>query len=204
MTLIYHGTPLSPRAALMDVLPGRAACVSFFRPDDVEAVEAVCPYLMFRQRRVQLLDAGAQVGARVGVGSGLDALLSVVGGSAFRAGPVGGDTGCTGGTLPAQRRDAQRLAIRAQSRGSTLAHGRPAGALSAALRALRPGGTRLDWRPKEGTCGLRSLPSPHGGSRQAARQSLAAASHDARGARGSRLPFLNGRQHQPRAERTSL
>ena len=30
---IYHGTPMTPRAALLDVLAGRAACVSFWRPD---------------------------------------------------------------------------------------------------------------------------------------------------------------------------
>lgn len=44
---IFHGTPITPRAALEAVLPGRAACVSFFRPDDVEAVEAVCPFVMY-------------------------------------------------------------------------------------------------------------------------------------------------------------
>ena len=52
MTVIYHGTPLTPRAALLDVCKGRAMCVSFFRPDDVEAVEAISPDIMFRQRRV--------------------------------------------------------------------------------------------------------------------------------------------------------
>lgn len=50
-TIIHHGTPMTPRAALLAVLPGRAACVSFARPDDVEAVEAVCPRIMFRQWR---------------------------------------------------------------------------------------------------------------------------------------------------------
>jgi hypothetical protein len=39
---IYHGTPFTPRAALLDILPGRAAFVSFYRPDDVDAVEQVC------------------------------------------------------------------------------------------------------------------------------------------------------------------
>lgn len=28
---IFHGTPLTPRAALQALLPGRAACVSFWR-----------------------------------------------------------------------------------------------------------------------------------------------------------------------------
>jgi len=57
--VIYHGTPMTPRAALKAVLPGRAACVSFARPDDVQEVEALCPRIMFRQRRVQLLAGGA-------------------------------------------------------------------------------------------------------------------------------------------------
>lgn len=40
MTTIYHGTPLTPRAALLSVCAGRAMCVSFYRPDDVKEVEA--------------------------------------------------------------------------------------------------------------------------------------------------------------------
>ncbi len=28
--VIYHGTPMTPRAALIDVLSGRGGCVSFF------------------------------------------------------------------------------------------------------------------------------------------------------------------------------
>ena len=46
--VIYHGTPMTPRAALLSVCKGRAMCVSFFRPDDVEAVEAISPDIMFR------------------------------------------------------------------------------------------------------------------------------------------------------------
>lgn len=47
MVTIYHGTPMTPRAALLDVLVGRAACVSFYRPDDVGAVESISPAIMF-------------------------------------------------------------------------------------------------------------------------------------------------------------
>lgn len=47
MALVYHGTPLTPRAALLAALPGRGACVSFYRPDDVEAVEATCSRIMY-------------------------------------------------------------------------------------------------------------------------------------------------------------
>ena len=45
--VIFHGTPMTPRAALLDVLAGRAGCVSFYRPDDVSAVEQVCPSIMY-------------------------------------------------------------------------------------------------------------------------------------------------------------
>jgi len=45
--IIYHGTPLTPRAALVAVLPGRASCVSFHHPQDAEAVEATSPTIMF-------------------------------------------------------------------------------------------------------------------------------------------------------------
>lgn len=45
--VIHHGTPLTPRAALLDVCKGRAMCVSFYRPDDVEAVEEISPAIMY-------------------------------------------------------------------------------------------------------------------------------------------------------------
>ncbi len=47
LPIIYHGTPLTPRSALLDVCNGRAMCVSFWRPDDVEVVEAISPASMF-------------------------------------------------------------------------------------------------------------------------------------------------------------
>lgn len=46
-TVIYHGTPLTPRAALIAVGKGRAICVSFFRPDDVDVVQRISPFIMF-------------------------------------------------------------------------------------------------------------------------------------------------------------
>lgn len=46
MALVYHGTPLTPRAALQ-AMTGRSFCVSFFRPDDVDEVERIAPYVMF-------------------------------------------------------------------------------------------------------------------------------------------------------------
>lgn len=46
MALVYHGTPLTPAAAL-DAVAGRAFCVSYYRPDSVEAVEAMAPFVMY-------------------------------------------------------------------------------------------------------------------------------------------------------------
>lgn len=46
MTLIYHGTPISPIAALESLGP-RAFCISFFRTDDAERCEAVSPAVMY-------------------------------------------------------------------------------------------------------------------------------------------------------------
>jgi hypothetical protein len=47
MAIIHHGTPMTPRAALLEVCVGRAMCVSFYRPDDVDAVEAISPAIMY-------------------------------------------------------------------------------------------------------------------------------------------------------------
>ncbi|WP_334656699.1 hypothetical protein [Sphingomonas panaciterrae] len=46
MALVYHGTPLTPRAALLAAGP-RGYCVSYFRSDDVDAVEQQAPFVMY-------------------------------------------------------------------------------------------------------------------------------------------------------------
>lgn len=46
MALAYHGTPMSPKAAL-EAMAGRAFCVSFYRPDNVEQVERISPFIMY-------------------------------------------------------------------------------------------------------------------------------------------------------------
>ena len=203
--IIYHGTPMTPRAALLDVLSGRAGCVSFFRPDDVEAVEAVCPRIMFRQRRVQLLDGstaswrgmGRQIARLVGV-------LSLAGASAARRWTVGGHSRHAGSALPAQRQPAQRLAVRHEARRSALAYGRPARSLGAPLRPIRHGCTGLDWRPEERACWLRAIPEANGRGRQDVRQSLARNAHDARHQGGVRLPLYQRGRDEPCAEWTPL
>ena len=203
--VIYHGTPLTPRAALLDVLSGRAGCVSFFRPDDVEAVEAVCPRVMFRQRRVQLLDGSTASGRGMGrQAARLDAVLSVAGASAARCRPMGGDTGHAGSAVPAQRCSAERLAVRHKARRSALAYGRAAGSSGASLRPLRHGCVGMDWRPEAGARGLRPIPAPHGRGVQAVRQPLAQHAHDARHQGRVRLPLHQCRRDEPCAERTPL
>jgi hypothetical protein len=47
MALVYHGTPMTPKAALQAVLPGRGACISFYRPDSAADAEAVSPFMMY-------------------------------------------------------------------------------------------------------------------------------------------------------------
>jgi len=44
--VIHHGTPMTPRSAL-EAMAGRAFCVSFYRPDDVETVEKISPKIMY-------------------------------------------------------------------------------------------------------------------------------------------------------------
>lgn len=45
--VIYHGTPMTPADAFAAVMPGRAACISYYRPDDVERAESCAPQLMY-------------------------------------------------------------------------------------------------------------------------------------------------------------
>jgi len=203
--VIYHGTPLTPRAALLDVLSGRAGCVSFFRPDDVEAVEAVCPHIMFRQRGIQLLDGSPASWRGMGrQAARLDAVLSVAGASAARCRPMGGDAGHAGSAVPAQRCSAERLAVRHKARRSALAYGRAAGSSGASLRPLRHGCAGMDWRPEAGACRLRPIPAPHGRCRQDVRQPLAQHAHDARHKSGVRLSLHQRGRHVASAERTPL
>ena len=204
MSVIYHGTPLTPRAALLDVCAGRAMCVSFYRPDDVEAVEAISPAIMFRQWRVQLLAAGASQRSGVGRGSRLDAILSVVGNKIVSSWPMGSHPGYARRAFPAQRRAIERLAFRAGGR-PPLAHGWADRALGQAVRPLRAGLPWLGGRgPGRAASGLRCLPQAHGRGFHAIRQSLACHSHDARNGGCAGLSIRQRGQHQPRPERAPL
>ena len=192
MATIYHGTPMTPRAALLDVCAGRAMCVSFYRPDDVEAVEAISPAVMFRQRRVFILEGGAAQRRGLGGGSGLDPVFRLVGTAPIHARAMGGDPRYAGSAQPAQRCAAERLAFWA-TRRTPLAHGRADRAPIAAVRTIRPHLLGMD-RKGQGDR-LPSLSGANGRGRSSLGQSLARSPHDARDCGGLRLPLCQRGQY---------
>lgn len=44
--IVYHGTPITPNNAFDTLMSDRGACVSFFRPDQIDQAERSCPHLM--------------------------------------------------------------------------------------------------------------------------------------------------------------
>ena len=182
--VIYHGTPLTPRAALLKVCTGRAMCVSFFRPDDVEAVEAISPDIMFRQRGLFHVEGGATSRRGLGRALGLVGLLRMAGAALVSSRQVGGDPRYAGCAVTAQRCAARSMAVRAEGCAS-LAHGRADRSALAALRQVRPSMPRMDRR------GQASRPArvsrTDGGSRPRFGQPLANSAHDARDQGGIRL-----------------
>ena len=201
---IYHGTPLTPRAALLDVCKGRAMCVSFHHPQDVEVVQTISPHIMFRQRRVFILDGCDESRAGMGTGSRLDAVLSLVGDAAIRARAVGGNTRRAGSAKPAQRRAAKSMAVWTGTRRSAVAHGRPAISVGATLRAIPARCLGLDWAPETRASGLRGIPAQDGRGCRTDGQHMAPPAHDARNSRGIRLPVPNSGQHVAGAERAPI
>lgn len=207
MTLIFHGTPLTPRSALDAIMPGRAACVSFYRPDDLEALLAICPQLMFRPRGVQLLDGRSA--RREGMGRGrargmVAGLLPLAGADHLSSWAMGDHAGQPGRAVPAQRWAAERLAFRSIARRPGLAHGRFGRPPRATVRAIPPRLHRLDWRPEEGACRVLGLPSQDGRGSGSYGKHLAPAAHAARHGGRLRLSIHQRGQHQPGAERAPL
>lgn len=45
--LIYHVTPITPIAAFRNIMPGRNAVVSFYRPDNLNLALDLCPHIFF-------------------------------------------------------------------------------------------------------------------------------------------------------------
>jgi len=201
MTVIYHGTPMTPRAALLEVCKGRAMCVSFFRPDDVEAVEAISPAIMFRQRRVFNVEGGAAQGAGLGRALGLGRLLRVVGAASVSSWPVGSHSRYAGRPKPAQRCPTGSMAVRAEG-FPALAYGRTNRAAAAAMRQVRPGFAWLDGRGK--AFGSARIPSTHGRSGQGSGQPLAGHSHDARFEGRMGLSVCQCGRNNTRTERMAL
>lgn len=200
-TTIYHGTPITPRAALLDVCAGRALCVSFFRPDDVEAAEAISPAIMFRQRGVLGMACCSEGRRRVVHPEGLGAVLRLAGAATVPTWSLGRDTGRPRRTFPAQRHAAASLAFR-RARRSPLAHGWPDRAASQAVRPLSQGLLGLDRGGK--APGSAGLSRQNGRGRQGLWEPLARGSHDARRCSGRDVPFRQRGRHIPCAERVAL
>lgn len=200
MTVIHHGTPMTPRAALLDVLADRAGCVSFYRPDDLEVVLAIARAVMFRQWPLQRL--AGRLARRAGVGReqpGRAALLRLAGADAVPSVPLGGHPRYPRRAVTTQRRRNARLAVRTEGRAS-LAHGWADRAAAAPLRAARQGMPWLD--RAEGRQPRLSRPHGRGGPR--ARQPMASAAHAQRDRSSAPLSIQQRRQHFARAERVAL
>lgn len=199
--VIYHGTPMTPRAALIDVLAGRGGCVSFFRPDDVEAVEAVCPHIMFRQRSLQRVAGSAEARGRLVHPFRLDTVFRLVGASPFPTGTLGSDAGCTGCAKPAQRCTVAGMAVW-RSRCAAVAHGRANRPVVEAMRKTPP---RLPWLDRGGeTSRYTGISCPDGRGVAGHGQPVAPAAHDARANRGANVSLCQRGRHQPSAERVAI
>lgn len=188
--VIYHGTPLTPRAALTSICTGRAMCVSFFRPDDVEVVEAISPDVMFRQWGILVLAGGAPSRRGLERDRRLASVFRLARAAPFQAWKVGDHAGHPRRAFPAQRQHPFRLAVRAEGI-SGLAYGWADRAALAVVRSAYPGLSWLDWT--EGR--IARLSRQNGRGRKGARQPLAGSPHAPRYGRGLRLPIRLGGQH---------
>lgn len=203
MPAIYHCTPLTPRAALEAIGPGRNFCVSFWRPDDVEAVERIASTVMFRQRRVQRVASRYETRGRMVRARRLVALLPVAGAAPARQ-PVGNHTRRTGRTFPAQRRAAERLAFRHRTRGPGLAHGWPGVSPAETVRPLPAClyGVDRDRRRQGGW--LHGMVRAHVGDRARTYRAMAADTPLARGISRAGVSLCQCGRQQRRAERVAI
>jgi hypothetical protein len=197
--LIYHGTPMTPRAALLDVCAGRAMCVSFHRPDDVQAVETISPAIMYDNGAFSFWRAAQRAGAEWAEDRDWMPFLSMAGAAPISAGKVGSDSRYAGRTVTNERWASKRLAVRSKGR-TALAYGWAARSPAKALRALRQGVLGLD--RTQG--GQPRLSQAHGRGSEGFGQSLASSAHDARNGRCVRLSLHQCGQHQLGAERVEI
>ena len=198
---IYHGTPMTPRAALQQ-MSGRAFCVSFYRPDDVEVVQQISPAIMFRQWRVFVLASRIKSRSGVGRGSGLAAILQMAGASiAGRA--LGSNTRQSWRTFTNQRRIAERLAVWSVGR-TAMAHGQPYRSPASTVRQIRAGLLGLDGAGQRFHRWVRSVVSTDGRSCKRPGQSMAQHSYDARRNGCAGVSLSQCGQHKFGTERTSV
>lgn len=205
--LIYHGTPLTPRAALQSIMPGRAACVSFYRPDDLEALLAICPQFMFRSWRVLILDGGDACWEGMGRGRArgmVASLLPMVGADHLASRALGDYAGHPCGPIAVERWSAERLALRSFARRAGLAHGRIDRSACPTVRAIPARLRRMDRRSEEGAGRLSSLSPQDGRGYSPDGQCMAPTAHASGNGSGLRLSLYQRRQHQPRAERVEI
>ena len=177
--VIYHVTPLSPRAALAEVMPTRAGGVSFFRPDDLEVLLTTCPQLFFRPRRLQLLDGSNAGGQRMGrsrPANMVAGLLRLAGTYPFCARSMGDYARQPRRAISAQRRAPKRLAIWPSWR-ACVAYERPHRAAGETLRASPSCLRRMDWSSQKRTCRLPGVSSKNGSCRPPDGKQLAPAAY---------------------------
>lgn len=204
---IYHGTPMTPRAALTAVMTGRAGCVSFYRPDDLEALLAVSPQLMFRPRRVLSLDgsdAGRWRMVRRRQAGLVEGLLPMARADAFPTWAMGNPARQSWRTVADQRWLVERLAVWALERCAGLAHGRTNRAVIETVRQIRPRLHRLGWSSQAGAGRLSIVPSSYGRRGDGPRQRMATASYAARGRGCFRVSLHQRGQHFARTEWVAL
>lgn len=200
---IYHCTPLTPRDCLETIGQGRNLCVSFWRPDDVEAVERIARTVMFRQRRVLGMAGGDEARGRVVSSGRLVALLPLAGTPAARQ-PLGDHSRCAWRAVPAQRRATDRLAIPARGVGPGLAHGCTRLPAAAALRSMAEGLHRMDWHGRGQGGRVSGLVRADAGHRAAADRALVAAASSARRPGRARVSLCERGCEQRRAEWMAL
>lgn len=185
--VIYHGTPMTPRAALKDIGPGRAFCVSFWRPDDVEVVEAISPTIMFRQRGVLGMASGHQARGALVHPRGLDTVFRLAGAAFVSTRAVGSHSRCAGRAITDQRQLRDAVAVRDGKGRATLAHGWSDRATVEALRPVRPRVPRLDRDGKGQGCRVRGMVASHGRDRAVPREQMARNASHARSAGSARV-----------------
>ena len=203
MGVIYHGTPLTPRAALLNVCAGRAMCVSFYRPDDVEAVEEISPAIMYDNGAFSFWQQALREGKEWAEDRDWTPFLSLAGAPHISSRALGRHSRYAGCAVPAQRRTAERLAFRAERR-TALAHGRIDRSACPTVRAIPARLRRMDRRSEEGAGRLSSLSPQDGRGYSPDGQCMAPTAHASGNGSGLRLSLYQRRQHQPRAERVEI